>query len=114
MKDASACRKCRYYGLCTNAKRGRTIVRLKNEQVKDNLDKIYNSEVGQTIYSRRKLKVELPFGHMKRTLGAGQFLLRGIDGAKAELSLLSCSFNISRMLTLLGSVTAMRRRLQAI
>ena len=113
MKDASACHKCRYYGLCTNAKCGRTIVRLKNEQVKDKLDTIYNSKDGQTIYARRKLKAELPFGHMKRTLGAGQFLLRGIDGVKAEFSLLSCSFNISRMLTLLGSVNAMCSRLQA-
>jgi transposase len=112
MQDASACRLCRNYGLCTNAKRGRTIVRLNNEQTKDKLNAIYNSEAGQTIYARRKLKAELPFGHMKRTLGAGQFLLRGIDGVKAELSLLSCSFNIRRVLTLLGGVPATVQQLR--
>jgi len=107
MLDASACRLCQHYGVCTKAKRGRTIIRLINEKTINQLDEIYSSEKGQAIYAKRKLKVELPFGHLKRNLSAGQFLLRGIDGVKAELALLSCSFNISRMLTLLGGVSPM-------
>lgn len=112
MLKESDCRLCRYYGACTKAKRGRTINRLHNEDTKQQLDKIYNSTEGQAVYTKRKLKVELPFGHIKRTLMAGQFLLRGFDGAKAEFALLSCCFNISRMLTLLGGVRPMCESLQ--
>ncbi|MCP5104269.1 MAG: hypothetical protein GY950_12855 [bacterium] len=47
----------------------------------------------------------MPFGHMKRNLGADHFLLRGRDGVNAEMALLSTSFNISRMITILGVPT---------
>lgn len=114
MLDASACRLCRHYGSCTQAKRGRTIIRLRNEKTKNHLDKIHTSAEGQAIYAKRKLKAELPFGYFKRNLAAGQFLLRGFEGVKAELALLSCSFNISRMLTLLGGVGPMCESIQVI
>ena len=53
---------------------------------------------------KRKAKVELPFGHIKRNLGAGAFLLRGLDGVNAEMSLLTSCFNIARMIGILGVV----------
>ena len=62
----------------------------------------YESSAGQQIYKKRKEKVELPFGHMKRNLGAGCFLLRGLEGVRAEMSVLSTGFNISRIMNLLG------------
>lgn len=49
-----------------------------------------------------KEKVELPFGHFKRNLGVGSFLMRGLEGARAETSLLSTCFNVARMITILG------------
>ena len=55
----------------------------------------------QCIRSEKK-KFELPFGHIKRNLGAGVFLLRGIEGVNAEMALLSTCFNISRMITIVG------------
>ena len=63
------------------------------------LEKVENQE----IYSHRKERAELPFGHMKRNLAAGQFLLRGKEKVKSETSILATVFNISRMLTLLES-----------
>ena len=60
------------------------------------------SEKGQAIYKKRKEKVELPFGHIKRNLKVDAFLLRGLKGVNAEMSLLSTSFNISRMITIIG------------
>ncbi len=57
---------------------------------------------GQAVYGWRKEKVEHPFGHLKRNLGVQSFLLRGIDGVRAEMSLLATCFNIRRLITLLG------------
>ena len=50
-------------------------------------------------------KAELPFGHIKRNLGVGAFLLRGVEGAKAEMSLLASNFNMARMVTIFGVET---------
>jgi transposase len=99
---SQTCLTCKYYGTCTKAKRGRTIVRFVNEKVKEELEKTYESEEGQKIYALRKQIAELPFGHFKRNLGADHFLLRGLDGVNAEMALLSTNFNISRMITILG------------
>lgn len=49
--------------------------------------------------------MELPFGYMKRNLGAGQFLLRGKEGVNAEISILSTCFNMARMITIVGIPT---------
>ena len=96
------CRACLNFGLCTSSKQGRTIARLKEEDLQNRLRKTYNSPEGQDIYKLRKEKVELPFGHIKRNLSAGQFMLRGKDKVDAELAVLSTCFNIARMITLIG------------
>lgn len=102
MKSSKECRNCKHFGDCTKAKTGRTIHRSVKEELKEELEKVYESDKGQKIYELRKQKVELPFGHIKRNLGAGYFLLRGKDGVNAEMSVLSTNFNISRMITMLG------------
>ena len=56
----------------------------------------------EQVYRLRKQKVELPFGHIKRNLGAGHFLLRGREGVQAEMSLLSSCFNMARMISIIG------------
>ena len=63
----------------------------------------------QAIYKLRQQKAELPFGHIKRNLGVDAFLLRGLDGAKAEASLLASCFNIRRMITLIGALTLIKK-----
>jgi hypothetical protein len=103
-KDAKICFACQHYGICTDSKRGRTVTRLPDEETKQKLERQYKTELGQAIYKLRKQKVELPFGHIKRNLGVNAFLLRGLAGVRAEMSLLSTCFNISRMITLLGGV----------
>ncbi len=101
---ASVCTACEHFGTCTKAKRGRQIYRLINEEAKDELAQNYESEQGQKLYEKRKIRAELPFGHFKRNLGAGSFLLRKIEGANAELNLFATCFNIARMITLAGGV----------
>lgn len=98
----SDCQNCQHYNICTKAKNGRTITRSIHEDVKTKLENIYKSPEGQEIYQFRKQKAELPFGHMKYNLGAGQFLLRGREKVDAEVSILSTCFNLARMITIIG------------
>lgn len=99
---AKECQECQNYKICTESKKGRKIVRMADEEVKRHFETIYASPKGQAIYKFRKEKVELPFGHMKRNLGAGQFMLRGQPKVNAEVAVLSTCFNIARMITILG------------
>lgn len=101
--DRRLCFKCVNYGTCTRAKRGRTLERLDNEVLRERLEKEYTLSENQAIYKRRQEKVELVFGHIKKNLGVSSFLLRGLAGVRAEMSLLSLCFNIRRMMTLLGA-----------
>jgi transposase len=98
------CRACPHYGQCTEAKQGRSIIRHRSEKLKEHVEKRFEQPEVLAIYKRRKSRVELPFGFMKKVLGFNQFNLRGRGGAQAEASLLSVCFNITRMMTILGGV----------
>jgi transposase len=97
------CRQCCHFGECTTShKHGRKILRYLNEEFRERLQSEYEQPASQAIYKLRKQKVELPFGHIKRNLNAGHFLLRGLEGVRAEASLLASCFNLARMITLIG------------
>ena len=103
----SECRVCPHFGdtktgQCTQSPNGRRITRLVDEKFKEQLEVNYQRPENQKIYKLRKEKVEHPFGHMKRNLGAGQFMLRGRPKVNAEVSLLATCFNIARMITIVG------------
>ena len=98
----SVCRTCKFFQECTANLRGRTITRLLHEELKLKLEAQYEQPQCQEVYKLRKQKVELPFGHIKHNLKVGSFLLRGIDGVKAEASILSSCFNIARMISIIG------------
>ena len=100
--DSRDCKACQHFNVCTKSKKGRTIKRSIHENLKEQLNDIYKSPEGQRIYQLRKEKVEHPFGHIKRNLGAGQFMLRGKDKVDAEVSILSTCFNLARMMTIIG------------
>lgn len=102
MEESKLCRFCRYFGQCTKSQRGRSIIRLRNEEVKLKLEAQYEEEASQAIYRRRKARVEHPFGHIKRNLKTDAFHLRGREGVQAETSLLATCFNVARMMTILG------------
>lgn len=104
MRNKNDCLNCTHFGKCTNAKHGRTLQRSIHEEVKDKLKEIYESHEGQKVYEKRKMRAELQFGHIKRNLGAGAFLLRGLKGINAELGILGTCFNLSRMITIMGGV----------
>ncbi len=89
--------------MCTsNSTNGRKIIRYANEALREKLAEQYQQPDSRAVYRLRKEKVELPFGHIKRNLGAGHFLLRGREGVRAEMSLLSSCFNMARMISIIG------------
>jgi transposase len=96
------CQGCVHYGQCTEAKKGRKIIRLPLEEVKERLEAQYEEASSQEIYAKRKARVEHPFGHIKRNLKTDAFLMRGREGVGAETSLLATCFNLARMITILG------------
>ena len=98
----STCQRCPHRAACSQNSHGRTICRSVYADVAEKLAAHYESADGQSVYRRRKQKVELPFGHMKHNLGVTGFLLRGLSGVKAEASILATCFNVARMITLLG------------
>ena len=98
----TGCQACKHFGICTTSPHGRRIKRLINEETKKQVEDNYRTKESQAIYRHRKEKVELPFGHIKRNLGAGAFLIRGREGVRAEFSILASCFNLARITTLLG------------
>ena len=111
MEKASLCYECPHWGVCTDSQRGRAIIRLKEEELREKLEARYASEEGQAIYKKRKEKAEPPFGHIKRNLNGGAFLVRGLKAVKGEFALLASCFDIARMITLTGGVDGLIRRL---
>jgi len=102
IRNRKICHRCWHYGVCTKSKTGREVERMNNEEVKERLERQYRESSSQAIYKKRQEKVELPFGHIKRNLGVQAFLLRGLEGTKAEMALLTSCFNIRRMMSILG------------
>lgn len=102
--ESSICQQCNCFGKCTKSLQGRQINRLVDEEIRAKLEAQYLQPESQAIYKLRKQKVELPFGHIKRNLGVKDFLLRGIDGVKAEMSVLATCFNVARMISILGVI----------
>jgi len=98
----SVCKRCCHFGVCTNNPRGRTMTRLLKEELVQKLEAQYEQPDSQKIYELRKQKAELPFGHIKRNLKVDSFLLRGLDGVRAETSLLFSCFNIARMISIMS------------
>jgi len=107
--DGRTCCACEHYQQCTRGRNGRKIVRYFNEDLRDRLRQQFALPASQEVYPRRKQTAELPFGHIKRNLGAGQFLLRGLSGVRAEMSLLASCFNMARLIGLFGVMGLMAK-----
>jgi transposase len=108
----AVCRTCKHFGCCTtNRLQGRKVRLYDYERLRTKLENRYLEPDAQAIFARRKCRVEHPFGHFKRNLGAGHFLLRGLAGVRAEMAMLAGCFNIRRLITLLG-VEGLRMRLK--
>jgi transposase len=61
------------------------------------------TKAGKTRYALRKQTPEPVFGIIKSVLGFRQFLLRGLDQARGEWSLVTMAWNMKRMFALAGA-----------
>lgn len=114
IQNKEDCLTCCHFGNCTKSKGGRRLNISIHQKTKEKLEKEYESDYGQEVYAQRKLRAELQFGHIKRNLGMTAFLMRGMNGINAELGIAGACFNISRMMTLLGGVRPLVKKLQQI
>ena len=60
------------------------------------------TQEGKAIYALRKSTVETVFGVIKHVIGFRQLLLRGVQKAKGEWSLVCLAYNLKRMHTIRG------------
>jgi hypothetical protein len=55
------------------------------------------TKAGLAVYARRKTTVEPVFGQVKQARGLRQFLLRGVEKARAEWSLICLTHNLLKL-----------------
>jgi transposase len=96
----AACRTCAVRARCTQNKGGRRITRWAGEQLLD--DMAERVKLHPEIVAQRKALSEHPFGTIKRAMGQGYFLMKGLLKVRAEMSLTVLAYNLKRVLNLLG------------
>ena len=92
-----ACHACRFFGLCTTSKTGRSISRHPYEKELRQMHRKLNSESGKAIYVKRKCSVEPPFGHIKSIMGITCFQLRGKQKVTGEFKFVSIAHNLRKI-----------------
>lgn len=108
--DAKDCGDCSHKNLCTRAKQRFVSRHWYEEALNANAKRVAASP---HMMALRRQTVEHPFGTIKhRILGNARLLLRGLAGARAELSLAVLAYNFKRVLNMKGSGW-MRQVLQA-
>jgi transposase len=96
---AAACGACGLKSQCTQARR-RTVYRHLHEEA---LERMRQRATAEAMRLRRSC-VEHPFASLKYWIfGHPRFLLRGRRGAQSEISLAVLSYNLKRMLRVLGA-----------
>lgn len=101
-----ACEGCALHDQCTRSRR-RTIARhFQAGQVESmNRRAVEHPE----FMRQRRCIVEHPFGSMKRMMENGRFLMRGLVNVNAEMALTALSYNLRRVINILGAQTLCAR-----
>src|SRR6266702_2421583 len=96
---STSCAGCPLKPQCTSAAR-RVIVR---DFYEDAREAMHRRATGDPIWMKyRREMAEHPFGTMKWLMGYPRFLVRGLIKAKAELALGVLSYNLKRVINILG------------
>jgi hypothetical protein len=95
-----ACKECPLRNQCTKNKAGREIQRWEHEEILEDMQ-IRLKQEPEKYYKRRCLS-EHPFGTIKRTMNAGFLLMKGFEKVGAENSLIMLSYNIKRVMNIIG------------
>jgi transposase len=94
-----ACNTCALKSQCTKAAR-RVIVRGFHEDAREAMHR--RATADPVWMKHRREMAEHPFGTMKWLMGFPRFLVRGLAKAKAELALGVLSYNLKRVIAILG------------
>jgi transposase len=95
----TACSSCPLKGQCTKAAR-RVIVR---DFYEDERDAMHQRAIADPIWMKHRRELaEHPFGTMKWLMAGPRFLVRGLKKARAELALGALSYNLKRVINILG------------
>jgi transposase len=96
----NACGACPLRAHCTTSQRGRKLRRWVYAAV---LERLKERIRGQPdLMKERKKLAEHPFGTIKRAMDQGYFLMKGINKVTTEISLTILSYNLKRVINLLG------------
>ncbi|MCX6144504.1 MAG: IS1182 family transposase [Ignavibacteriales bacterium] len=96
-----ACIACHFRSACTTSPRGRYINRWEHEAVLDRLKQRLASQ--PEIIKHRKAIIEHIFGTIKKIWGYSALLLRGLANIAGEVALMNLSYNIRRVLNIVGT-----------
>jgi transposase len=95
-----ACAQCPLRAQCTTSKYGRQIKRWVDQGV---IDRLQARNRGRPeLLKQRKTLAEHPFGTIKRGMNQGYFLLKGIRKVTTETGLTVLSYNLKRVLNIMG------------
>ena len=101
------CAACPKRSCCTKGSGGRMLrVSVRHKELKAYFEKLEDPERKALIRKRKEL-VEHPFGTIKRTLGFGHFLQRGLEAVGAEFQFTCFIYDLKRVLNLLPFDTLM-------
>jgi transposase len=96
----SKCLTCPIKEKCTTNQRGRRITRWVDEKFLEDMARRVRAR--PEMMRRRQQLSEPPFGTIKRAMGHGYFLMKGLNKVGAEMSLTILSYNIKRVINILG------------
>ena len=96
------CRECKTSKECLGQEgtQFRQIELYENDEYKEKMREKLRSEEGRQKMRRRKAIVEPVFAQVKWIMGFNRFLLRGIEKAKTEFSLICTAYNIKKLAVL--------------
>jgi Transposase and inactivated derivatives len=97
----TACQECPVRASCTTSVRGRYINRWDHEAVLDRLKQRLARE--PDIIKHRKAIIEHVFGTIKKIWNYGAMLLRRLTNVASEVALINLTYNIRRVLNILGT-----------
>jgi len=97
------CQDCELRSRCITAKhaKSRQVQHDQFEGLREQLRHRMETPAGRKTYARRMAVGERPFAVIKQTMGARQFLTRGLARVKQEWLWLATAFNLKRLLPLL-------------
>lgn len=101
------CQNCSKKSLCTQAKEGRNIQRLLDEDIIEK--NITDTKNNINIYKKRRCIVEHPFGTIKRNLNYTYFLRQGLASVNTEAASIFVAYNLKRVVNILSVQGAIQK-----